>query len=184
MEVMYRNGRHYAVRLTHLPVDLLHEVLTRLVNNDAEAACVALTNFCSASRRTERVCDDEVWASAFEELFAVEPENSDPKRAFKSVCMELSRLDDEFRVEFMRNNKSWNELELNRARARVEAMMGEGALVRLLIRRGATSELTWSDYKEADFQLRRSTYEDEDDRARSALENGADPNGVQHCQPR
>ena len=172
----------FATRLSDLPTELVREVLERLVSNDAEAACVALTKFCSASRRTGRVCDDGVWASAYEELFAIEPDEN-PKAELRSVCSDLSRLSDEFRVAFMKNNKSWNELELNRARARIVALQGEGALTDLLTRRGATSNITWSDYKLADHELRRSTYDDEDDRARSALENGADPNGVLHDEP-
>ena len=128
---MYRNGRHFAVRLTHLPVELVKEVLDQLVRNDAEAACVALTNYCSASRRTQRVCGDDVWSSAYEALFDIEPVGN-PKAEFRAVCSFLSRLDDDFRVDFMKNNKSWNELELNRAWARIVALQGEGALTDLL----------------------------------------------------
>ena len=105
MEAMYRGGRQFATRLSDLPTELVREVLERLVSNDAEAACVALTKFCSASRRTGRVCDDGVWASAYEELFAIEP-NGNSKAEFRAVCSELSRLSDELRVDFMTNNKT------------------------------------------------------------------------------
>ena len=182
MEAMYRGGRQFATRLSDLPTELVREVLERLVSNDAEAACVALTKFCSASRRTGRVCDDGVWASAYEELFAIEPDEN-PKAEFRSVCSDLSRLSDELRVDFMNNSKTWNALELNRARARVLALVGEGALTGLLRRRGATANVPWTDYLLADHDLRRSTYEDEEARARSALEHGADPNHVKHEEP-
>ena len=38
LEAMYRNGRHFAVRLTHLPVELVKEVLDQLVRNDADVS--------------------------------------------------------------------------------------------------------------------------------------------------
>ena len=176
---MYRDGRQFATRFTHLPDELVREIAIRIAENDPSAACTTLTQFCSASRRLQGVCDDRVFAEAFEILFYAAPQG-DPKSDFTSVCSDLGRLDGDERAAFLQSG-GWTQSWLTRKRAEYVARIGEGGLTNLLSRRGAGNR-QWSEYKLADCDLRRSTYEDEEERARSALQRGADPNGVQHGQ--
>ena len=180
MKAMYRDGRHFALSFSHLPDELLREIASRIAENDPSAACTTLTRFCSASRRLQGVCDDQVFAEAFEILFYATP-LPDSKTDFASVCSDIGRLDGDERAAFLQSG-GWTQSWLTRKRAEYVSRIGEGALTNLLTRRGAGIR-SWSDYQSADFDLRHAVYFDEEERARDALLRGADPNGIQHGEP-